>query len=188
MSSFGAQDRWVIGATAGTIGGFFLDVGCGDPIAGNNTIKLERLGWRGLLVDVNLELEARIRAARSSTFVCADAAEIDWRDLALPSVVDYLSFDVDGRSVPAFQNLPLDEVRFRHLTIEHDYYCFGEAPRDLMRARLSALGYDLLCPDVMCQGLVYEDWWVDPTRVDLAKLERFRTRAPTECLEIAERA
>lgn len=188
MASFGAQDRWIIAATeCEPIGGTFLDIGCGDPVAGNNTIKLEQRGWRGWLVDVNAAFLQINKALRWASFVCADAATFNWSSIALPAVIDYLSFDVDGRLVEAFANLPLESARFRYLTIEHDFYCYGAAPRDLMRSRLAGLGYELLCPDVMCQGLVYEDWWVDPARVGAEVRDRFRTTAPTECSEIVER-
>jgi len=188
--SWGAQDHWLRRATVeaeGLRNGTFLDIGCGDPIDGNNSYELERSGWRGLLVDISADM----RGARTSPFVCIDASLIDWPEIlrqhALPSVIDYLSFDVDGGSVPAFHNLPLGQVRFRYLTVEHDSYRFGDGPRSLMRATLSGLGYELLCPDVTLNGCAYEDWWVDPQRVDLAKVECFRTTTPTECHRIVTR-
>ena len=56
-----------------------------------------------------------------------------------------------------------------------------------MRAKLDALGYDLLCPDVTLDGLEYEDWWIDPDLVDPRIAEVYRTTEPTHCLRIAER-
>ena len=190
--SHGAQDQWIWLAAVegeGLRHGSFLDVGCGHPIEGSNTCELERCGWRGLLVDIdaNPDLERLIVTNRMSPFACADAVTMDWEGLlcwSLPDVVDYLSFDVDGNAIPAFKNLPLDRVRFRYLTVEHDHYAFGDGPRSLMRATLSGLGYELLCPDVMCNGLVYEDWWIDPKLVDAKRVDRFRTSQPTECYDI----
>ena len=43
------QDRFVR-AVHGDTPGFFLDVGCSDPVHISNTYALEKLGWRGLLV------------------------------------------------------------------------------------------------------------------------------------------
>lgn len=192
--SFGAQDQWLRRmAIEGERlpSGTFLDVGCANPINGNNTFELERCGWRGLLIDINADLKPAIKEARTSPFVCMDAALIDWSHTlcqhALPNVIDYLSFDVDGGAIPAFRNLPLNQVRFRYLTVEHDYYRFGEAPRTLMRATLRDFGYELLCPDVTLNGLPYEDWWIDPLHVDLKSVEIFRTVEPTECHRIVER-
>jgi hypothetical protein len=189
--SHGAQDEWIY--KAAVLGeqlrvGTFLDVGCGHPIDGNNTFELERLGWHGVLVDVNGIFRSVIRENRSSPFVCADAALIDWSEIwlehALPDVIDYLSFDVDGALMPAFENLPFDRARFRYLTIEHDHYAYGNRPRAQMRVMLGDLGYELLCPDVMCNGLAYEDWWIDPDLVDARMVAAFRTSQPTECHRI----
>jgi hypothetical protein len=192
--SFGAQDQWIRSAAVDTEGlyrGTFLDIGCANPIDGSNTFELERCGWHGVLVDINADLKPLIAAARTSPFVCMDAAAINWPEVlrlhALPSVIDYLSFDVDGGAVAAFRNLPLDRVRFRYLTVEHDSYRFGDGPRALMRETLSGFGYELLCPDVMLNGLAYEDWWIDPQRVDPRLAEVFRTTEPTECHRISAR-
>jgi predicted O-methyltransferase YrrM len=191
--SHGAQDRWIHKLAVeieGLRNGTFLDIGCGHPINGNNTFELECRGWRGLLVDINSDMKPLVGAFRASPFVCMDAAAIDWTDVlrqhTLPSVIDYLSFDVDGTSVPAFLNLPLDRVRFRYLTVEHDFYAYGGGPRALMRYTLARLGYDLLCPDVTIHDLPYEDWWIDPSRVDSRSAEIFRTHERTECHRIVE--
>ena len=191
--SWGAQDRWIHRVAVETeklLDGTFLDIGCG-PVDGSNSFELERRGWRGLLVDINPDLIPVLKDARTSPFLCVNAAVIDWtetfRQHALPNVIDYLSFDVDEGAIPVFQNLPLDRVRFRYLTVEHDHYRFGDGPREMMRSTLRGLGYELLCPDVTLQGLAYEDWWVDPRHVDLGSVEIFRTTAPTECHLISAR-
>lgn len=192
--SFGAQDQWIRRAaveTEGLYSGTFLDIGCANPIDGSNTFELERCGWRGVLVDINADLKPLIAAARRSPFVCMDAAAIDWLEVlrahALPNVIDYLSFDVDGGAVPAFRNLPLERIRFRYLTVEHDSYRFGDGPRAIMRGTLARLGYELLCPDVMSNGLAYEDWWIDPQLVDPRLATVFRTTGPTDCHAISAR-
>jgi SAM-dependent methyltransferase len=188
------QDRFihnlaVVGEklTAGT----FLDVGCSDPVALSNSYVLEQIGWRGLLLDCAPELAEPIARLRKSPFVCGDAKTIDWqRELSaagLTGPIDYLSFDVDYDGLAALKHFLAAGVRFRYATIEHDAYRFGDETRVKMRKMLTDLGYELLCPDVECQGLVFEDWWVDPAAVDMTLAERYRTRASTHYLQIVSR-
>lgn len=68
-----------------------------------------------------------------------------------------------------------------------DRYRFGDGPRAEMRETLTGYGYELLCPDVTLQGLEYEDWWIDPSLVNHAAVEIFRTTTPTDCYEIVKR-
>jgi FkbM family methyltransferase len=60
-------------------GGFFLDVGAGQPISDNNTYYLEKhLGWTGIAVDALPELAEKWRrkraAARFFNFIVTDHA------------------------------------------------------------------------------------------------------------------
>ena len=176
------QDRFVR-AVHGDTPGFFLDVGCSDPVHISNTYALEKLGWRGLLVDISPELATNIQMKRASPFLCADATTIDWIDMVdryrLPKVIDYLSFDLDNAGSVALPRLPWSLLRFRVLTIEHDAYRLGNGPRQAMRALLRDHGYDLLCPDVCNDGFEFEDWWVDSGLVDMRVAGRFRTTMAT---------
>ncbi|MDQ3935218.1 MAG: FkbM family methyltransferase [Actinomycetota bacterium] len=59
--SYQGQDRWVIEALDGMRGGFFLDSGASDGLSGSNTKLLEdEFGWRGICVEPNEELFARL--------------------------------------------------------------------------------------------------------------------------------
>jgi FkbM family methyltransferase len=42
----------------------YLDIGCYDPISGNNTYFLYKLGWNGTLVDANPSIRSRISDKR----------------------------------------------------------------------------------------------------------------------------
>jgi len=78
----------------------------------------------------------------------------------LPDNVDYLSLDVNGASLNALNALPLERVRFKCITAEHDAYKHGDKLRKPMREILLSHGYSLYAPDVTDKGLEYEDWWV----------------------------
>jgi FkbM family methyltransferase len=58
--------------------GFYVDVGCHDPVAFSNTFALYRQGWRGVTVDANPEMIARHRRVRPrDVSVCAVVSDED---------------------------------------------------------------------------------------------------------------
>lgn len=170
------QDRWVYerlvkgeGLTHGT----FLDIGCGDAQEINNTLALEKLGWRGIRLDLDAKHAAKANT-RSSPFVQADATSVDWYDLLhrhhLNAPIDYVSIDTEPVTLQSLQNLLKHGIGFRALTIEHDSYHLGNEQRDEMRRLLTERGYTLARADVCvpCQDGVdrpFEDWWIGPERL-----------------------
>jgi hypothetical protein len=182
------QDRFAFAVTGRSVSGTFLDVGSNDPVSYNNSCMLEEVGWRGLLVD-----RGDYRStSRTTPFLQADALTVDWITVlaahALGPRIDYLSFDLDDDGTAALARLPWAEVRFTALTVEHDGYRLGEAPRAAMRELLAGHGYRLLCPDVVLDGFgAFEDWWVDPAAVDRASADSFATDGPTDWRAILAR-
>jgi hypothetical protein len=67
------------------------------------------------------------------------------------------------------------------MTIEHDQYSVGTQLRDYLREKLTALGYVLLCADVVMPDTptdtygAFEDWWVNPELVDMNRVEAIRS-------------
>lgn len=154
--------------------GTFLDVGSYNVVCCNNSYGLERIGWRGLMVDVFRHTEALPR--RTSPFLQADATKIDWLaeigKAGLPRTIDYLSLDVDEATLATLMSMPLSVLKFNVITVEHDAYKLGNGPRDMMRGILA--GYDLVCSDVLIDGFgPFEDWYVD--RKLSEKADRFRS-------------
>ena len=185
MSEFhsqAGQDRFVYAIAVegqGVMDGVFLDIGCSDPVVINNTYALEQVGWRGLLADQSPpDMSARTR----SRLLVGDAACIDWPAWygIVGGVIDYLSLDVDANAGRVFDSMPWATTRFRIITIGHDAFRFGTETRTRMRSALGALGYDMVCPDVMHEGNAFEDWWVDPNMVPSVLYEPFRTHKPTD--------
>lgn len=62
--------------------GFYVDVGCNDPIVGSNTFRLYRRGWRGLCIDPNASCIARFRKVRP-------------RDIAVEAAVSYVEGELE---------------------------------------------------------------------------------------------
>ncbi len=144
--------------------GTFLDIGFGHPITLNNTYALELLGWTGLLIDRSDRYIDTASKFRTSRVVNACAITYPWQE----EFYDYVSLDVDENSWPTLENMPLDKVKFKVLTIEHDKYSRGPQYQQKMREKLLRYGYKLICADVCDLDMAYEDWWVSPELEELA--------------------
>jgi hypothetical protein len=164
--------------------GVFLDVGAHDGITNSNSLGLEEIGWRGLLVDIHCHPGL---ARRKSDFVICDAALADWKrtlELYMPSdhAFDYLSLDVDESTTATLEKLIALPMAFGVITIEHFAYRLGDGPRARQRDLLMADGYDLVCSDVVIeagpgvpgQGGAFEDWWAFPEFVPKELRDRYR--------------
>jgi hypothetical protein len=175
--------------------GTFLDIGCCHPTEISNTFGLEEIGWLGILFDIDPNACELCRQKRRSPVVEGNAVTNDYRRLLLeglwntnepikhiipfrrplfdgPLVIDYLSLDIDSGTDDVLAALPLDSVRFRIITLEHDAYRFGDRPRRRMRDMLKAHGYDLVCSDVCSLDMMpYEDWFVHPGEIPFSRWE-----------------
>lgn len=61
------QDLWVLGMTAGRVGGSFFEIGSSDGVSYNNTLLLEeKFGWHGICVEPNPSLFALLAAKRTA--------------------------------------------------------------------------------------------------------------------------
>jgi FkbM family methyltransferase len=80
--------------------GFYVDVGCHDPVAYSNTFALYCKGWRGVTVDANPEMIARHRRARPrDVSVCAVVSDIEGRELTFTEFEAAVLSSVDERHV-----------------------------------------------------------------------------------------
>ncbi len=164
------QDTFIYNRLYGNVPGTFLDVGCNHPTLINNTVALEKLGWRGLLVDKDHEMVEFCKKVRTSPVVEGDATELDWArlwDEYYPGrVIDYLSLDIDdvlgekSKTLVVLKNLVGSGFSFRAITCEHNRYLLGDESRNAIREFLLANSYELFAGDVSDQGLEFEDWWV----------------------------
>lgn len=159
------QESYVISMLKEKKNGYYVELGSGDPIQGNNTHMLEEaLGWTGLAIDIDEKLADRYNKERKNKCVATDALTFDYtkyfEDHNYPTVIDYLQIDIDGheegRCLLALLALPMLKYKFRIITIEHDL-CRNfkwQGMRDAQREILHTLGYSLT------GQLDGEDWWV----------------------------
>lgn len=163
-----AQDKFVYAILGGKKDGTFLDVGAHDGVKHSNTLGLEELGWRGLLIDIQ-NIPGMFKR-KSDAHVC-DAVIADWAALFkvyFPgrTEIDYLSLDVDDATTETLRKLLAQPMRYRVITIETDLYRLGTGPATAQREILALNGYELMCRNV-CVGAgewgaggPFEDWHV----------------------------
>ena len=169
VSSQVSQDQFVYSVLYGLLGkqdkGYYLEIGAGEPISINNSYFFEKeLQWDGVSIDISDGLAERWYAARNNLLLSEDATQSDYSDIlkTFPQVIDYLSLDVDGHYDVVLEKLVSSDHIFKIITIEHDFYRYGDLYRKREREILTGLGYHLLCSDVSNSGLAFEDWWIHP--------------------------
>lgn len=162
---------------------FYLDLGSAHPEDGNNTVRLEELGWDGLRFDINPHV-VNIPSKRSSHTIIGDVTRPGFLADRLAAFgthkhINYISFDVDDGTLGAIAEFPWETYRFTCMTFEHDSYG-RESEKDMaMFDILHPLGYSAI-PDVCYEDEhghlhIFEDWYYDPHKVPemlLPKLHR----------------
>ena len=134
------QDLFVFALTKGEKG-FFLDIGCGTPVQGNNSFSLENEGWRGILIDSEKYNIDQCEGQRKSKSFCKDATEIDWESFLIendcPKVIDYISLDVDEANYNVIEDFPFSSWSFKVMTVEHDLFRRGDKIKNKITEVLS---------------------------------------------------
>jgi len=162
--------------------GFFLDVGCAQPVGDNNTYALEKSGWDGLLFDWAKDPASFLK--RKATYFKVDVASPEFVDILSresPRDVDYISLDVEESSEAALKNILDNNIKFKVMTFEHNSHADRGSMRDSSRELLFEAGYKILFGDVRmkCRRVTvffalggkrrtvrnwgsFEDWWINP--------------------------
>lgn len=169
-NSQASQDKFVNTLLYDLLGkndpGYYLEIGAAHPIEINNTFYFEKkYGWTGVSIDISSYCEPSWKATRINPLRIEDATESPYSAILadFPVSIDYLSLDVDGFYDVVLEMLPHQNHIFKVITIEHDFYRYGNLYRDNERQILSSLGYYRLCGDVSNTGLAFEDWWIHPS-------------------------
>lgn len=80
--------------------GFYIDVGCNDPITGSNTLSLYLHGWRGIAIDANERAIERFRQVRRRDIALCAAVSDEEREMV------FHEFDFDLVSTLSEEVLP----------------------------------------------------------------------------------
>ena len=164
------QDAFVYDHCGRKNNGTFLDLGCWEPVHSSNSLALEHLGWKGVMVDLDPHYVQMCKDwGRKSPIINARVEDIDWKAVCaqyeLGPVIDYLSLDVEGPELLMLQRFAALGISFHVITCEHNAHNgpASVAVRDKQREFLFSQGYTLAMPDVQnSTGLVFEDWWIKP--------------------------
>ena len=163
------QDEFVYSILYGLLDkrdkGYYLEIGAGEPVQINNSCFFEKnLQWDGLSIDISDSLAERWCAVRKNLLLSEDATQSNYSVIlkTLPQVIDYLSLDVDEYYDVVLEKLICSNHVFKLITIEHDFYRYGDLYRQKERKILTEPGYYLLCSDVSEDGYAFEDWWIHP--------------------------
>jgi hypothetical protein len=171
MQSYSKEGQDIFVSTLIKKPGFFLDIGCAEPIENNNTYALERMGWRGVLIDENEKNINRCKAERNPSALCSNVKEIHWKAVLtrynMPNVIDYISLDVDDANINVIQNFPFDEYEFKIMTYETDKYNNIERQRVCKEVLSKYPQYELILEDALLEdGKPWEDWWINKSYFD----------------------
>lgn len=175
------QDLFVLMATDGMEYGSWIEIGCADPIYGNNTKLLEEWNWEGVSIDIDENVVDKWKDRKTTPYQM-DATKIDWEKMPiwdLNNVTDYLQIDVDPPhiSYEVLLNIPFWKHRFRVITFEHDFYA-DESVKEKSRKYLKSFGYELVVPDVCVNDYdSYEDWWIHPELVNPKIIELLKSNS-----------
>ncbi len=168
------QDQFVANILDFKKDGYCVDIGSCHSIISNNTYVFQDLGWTSISVEIESGYNESYSSRKSGVHLNENALEVDYKKIfeeyEFPKSIDYLSLDVDTISLNVLRVLPLDEYRFKVITIEHDGYLYGDKYREQQRNLLTSYGYMLLCSNVYVEQPGYEgkefpfeDWWIDPS-------------------------
>jgi hypothetical protein len=166
------QDLFVLSALNGKRDGTYLEIGCADPLYGNNTALLEKeFGWSGTSIDMDPQWDSLWEQQGRGGCLTANALEVNYEEYLTDNyIIDYLQIDCDPPTISyeVLQKLPLHIYKFRVITFEHDWYNDEtRSIRDKSRKYLKSFGYELVVPDLAVNEYSsFEDWWVHPDLVD----------------------
>lgn len=150
------QDLWVARYLKGKSKGFYIDIGCYDPVHENNTYYFERnLGWEGLSITPHDWLKKEWQGVRDVTSLIVDTG------IPLPKdkSIDYLSISNTESSLEIIE--AVKDLEIKCITIRHDGYNDSGELMQKQREILSE-SYTLeLAGNTNGDG--HNDFWVNET-------------------------
>jgi hypothetical protein len=164
------QDIFILSILDGKRDGTYLEIGCADPLYGNNTALLEKeYGWTGISIDIDSQWSTKWEQQNRKCLI-ENALKINYSELLENNIIDYLQIDCDPPSISfeVLQKIPFHTHKFRVITFEHDHYNDDtQSIKDKSRKYLQSFGYELVVSNVSPDDYSnYEDWWVHPDLVD----------------------
>jgi hypothetical protein len=179
------QDEFVANILKFKRDGYCVDIGSHHSIKSNNSYYFQDLDWSCVSVEIDGTFNGSYSTRKNGVHLNENALGVDYKkqfeEYQFPKMIDYLSLDVDTFSLDVLKILPLNEYKFRVITIEHDAYLYNDAYRSEQRNILNSHGYMLLCSNVYVEQsgfegkeCPFEDWWVYPQYFNQDDLEKVK--------------
>lgn len=185
FNSDAKQDQFVANILNFKKNGSCVDIGSHHSVISNNTYYFQSLGWKSISVEIASDYNDSYSTRKKGVHLNQNALEVDYvqvfKECKFPKTIDYLSLDVDTLSLDVLRILPLNDYRFKVITIEHDGYLYGDTYRKPQRELLQSYGYFLLCSNVYVEQPGYEgkeypfeDWWIDKSKFEDSVIEKIQ--------------
>lgn len=196
MYSQAFQDEFVDIMLDRPSSGYFVDVGAGcddESGKGSNSLMFENKGWEGICIDEFAERLSWRRCKKVSCLIGDGTTKLGFnhppggttitrlladvlRENNCPTLVDYLSIDIDGNDYMALKSFIDAGYSFKVATLEHSIYSrmprVDEEKRDMFDL-LAANGYIRIVDNAghmatasnLHHGWPFEDWYINPKYV-----------------------
>ena len=196
------QDIFTLSVLNGKKNGTYLEIGGDDGISINNTYLLEsQYDWTGLAFEWLEPGWNRYVSKRKNPCLCEDATKADYAklfvDYKFPKQIDFLQVDIEPaqQTLDSLKAIPHDDYRFSVICFETAIYLGQDIHVQQEQIDLlQSLGYVMIAKNVSNVGNdPFEDWWVDPTAVDMERLAPYIEAGFTDdrekrCLEVIYRS
>jgi len=185
FNSDAKQDEFVANLLNFKKDGYCVDIGSHYSQTSNNTFFFQSLGWTSISVEIDSRCNESYSNRKRGVHLNDNALEVNYKEVfeeyEFPKSIDYLSLDVDTVSLDVLKIIPLNEYRFKVITIEHDAYLYGDKYRNPQRKILEKSKYLFLCSNVYVEQPGYEgkecpfeDWWIDPSEFDQELIDKIK--------------
>ena len=197
------QDIFVLSLLDGKRNGTYLEIGGDDGKAISNTYLLEtEFDWKGLAFEWLEGTENPTSGwkgylvNRKNPCLCEDATKADYAKLLkkykFPKQIDFLQVDIEPaqQTLDALKAIPHNNYRFSVICFETAIYMGQDMHVQQEQIDLlNSLGYELIAKNVANENNPFEDWWVDPTVVDVERVKFYKEKDFTddrtkECTEV----
>jgi hypothetical protein len=171
--SLAKQDQFVANLLNFKKYGFYVDIGSHHSMVANNTYYFsEKLFWKGICVEIDSTFSNSYLNRTECNLIIDDATKINYYNLFtsndVPKTIDYLSLDVDSASLDVLEILPLEQYRFKIITIEHDAYLHKDRYQSKQQNILIKNNYKIIAKNVFVEQnghtepeCAFEDWYID---------------------------
>ena len=125
--------------------GFFVDVGCNNPIQKNNTFKLYLKGWRGINIDGNSDLIKKFRSIRKGDLSINEIISNEQKEVIFYQ--DDQHHELSSMDVSTGEQLKSNNPRVKEIKR------ISKTLEDILDQHLKGQRIDLLCVDVESHDL-----------------------------------